>query len=167
MRRAAFLMVVVVFLAAALFAATASASTTYHGKFTSATGMHKTLVGLQSIGASGTWNVNVGSQATQITGHAFAHHFHTDIVPLTENSPSGLHTGTWLITWTDIAWSHGVLTAHGTCTLEAYLPGKSVGLTFRLDPTATTPVWLHVDLSTNYVSEAGWLYWDIYGDLTQ
>jgi hypothetical protein len=142
-------------------------ATTYHGKFTSATGMHKTLIGLQSIGASGTWNVIVGSQATQITGHAFAHHFHTDIVPLTENSPVGLHTGTWLITWTDMAWSHGVLTAHGTCTLEAFLPGKSVGLTFTLDPTAATPVRLHVDLSTNYVSEANWLYWDIYGDLTR
>ena len=31
-----------------------SSATTYHGEFTSAAGMHKTLVGLQSIGASGS-----------------------------------------------------------------------------------------------------------------
>ncbi len=168
MRRSAFLVVVVVFLAAAVFAATASASTTYHGKFTSATGMHKTLVGPQTIGVRGTWNVNVGSQATQITGHALVYHFHMDMVPLIGSSPTGgLHNATWLVTWTDITWSGGVLTAHGTLTIETYMPDKSVGLTFTLDPTATIPAKLHVDLSTNYVSEAGWLYWDICGDLTR
>ena len=59
----------------------------------------------------------------------------------------------------------GVLTAHGTATIQTYMPGKSVGLTFSLDPTAVFPAKLHVDLSSNYVSEAGWLYWDIAGDL--
>jgi hypothetical protein len=167
MRRSALLSVVIVFLAAAVFAATASASTTYHGEFTSATGMLKTEHHLRTIDASGTWSVNVGLRGTQITGHAFVYHFHTDIVPLTGSSPTGgEHNATWLVTWTDITWSRGVLTAHGTATIETYMPGKSVGLTFRLDPTAATPVKLHVDLSTNYVSEAGWLYWDITGDLS-
>jgi len=169
MRRSAFLLVVVVFLAAMVLAASASASAsaskTYHGEFTSATGMHKTD-GLQTIGAKGTWNVIVDGEATRITGHALVYHFHTDMVPLTESSPTGgLHNATWLVTWTDIMWSDGVLTAHGTATIQTYMPGKSVGLTFSLDPTAAIPAKLHVDLSSNYVSEAGWLYWDITGDL--
>jgi hypothetical protein len=169
MRKTALLSVVGAFLAAAVFATTASASTTYHGEFTSATGMHKTLLGTQTIGVRGTWNVSVDPQDpqdTQITGHALVYHFHTDMVPLTGSSPTGgLHNATWLVTWTDITWSHGVLTAHGTATIQTYMPGKSVGLTFTLDPTATVPVKLHVDLSTHYVSEAGWLSWDITGDL--
>ena len=166
MRRTALFSVVVAFMAAVVFAATASASTTYHGEFTAATGMLKTDRHLQTIDASGSWSVNVGTQGTQITGHAFVYHFHTDIVPLIGSSPTGgEHNATWLVTWTDITWSRGVLTAHGTATIETYMPGKSVGLTFSLDPTAAIPAKLHVDLSSNYVSEAGWLYWDITGDL--
>ena len=171
MRRTALFSVVVAFMAAVVFAATASASTTYHGEFTAATGMLKTLSGLQTLGVRGTWNVQVGTQDpqdTQITGHALVYHFHTDMVPLTGCSPTGgLHNATWLVTWTDITWSDdGVLTAHGTATIETYMPGRSVGLTFTLNPTATIPAKLHVDLFSNYVSGAGWLYWDITGDLS-
>ena len=169
MRRFALLSVVVAFMVATAFAATASASTTYHGEFTCATGMHKTLVGPQTIGVRGTWNVNVGTQdtqITQITGHALVYHFHMDMVPLTGCSPTGgVHNASWLVTWTDATWSDGVLTAHGTATIETYMPGKSVGLEFTLDPTANVPVQLHVDLSTHYVSGAGWLYWDITGEM--
>jgi hypothetical protein len=164
MRRTALLSVVVVFLAAAVFAATASASTTYHGKFTSGTGMHKTL-GLQTVGASGTWNVIVRAGATRITGVVFVHHTHTDMITLAENPSTG-HLGTGLVTWTDAAWSGGVLTAHGSVMYPGVVPDWSVGLTFTLEPTATVPVKLYFDLTTNWVSPAGWLYWDITGDLS-
>ena len=165
MRRTALLSVVVVFLAAAVFAATASASTTYHGEFTSGTGMHKTL-GLQTVGASGTWNVIVDPETTKITGVVRVHHFHTDYFTLAGGSSTGLHLGYWLFAWTDVAWSGGVLTAHGTLTYPGLAPGRSVGITFTLDPAATTPVAMHIDLTTNWVSPVGYLYWDITGDLS-
>jgi hypothetical protein len=172
MRRSAFLLVAIVLLAAAVFAASASASTTYHGKFTSGTGLNAS--GPQPLFPKGTWNVTVGAEGTQITGIAYVYHYPLRANPGGQHETLVLHPsllnqtpkeyrgyGGYVVHWTDVAWSGGVLTAHGT---EPVQPGITFSVAFTLDPTATVPVTLRYDMVPPYAS-SGWLYWEVYGDL--
>lgn len=140
-------------LAILVLASGALASTTYHGKFVSASG-YSTQYSLQPLDHNGNWNVNIGSNGTQITGSLFVTHAACKDSP----PPCQFNLPLSYVNWTDASWSGGVLTAHGTA---GSLSAVFFQLTFTLDPAAAVPAMLHVDITG---CPYGWQYWDFAGD---
>jgi len=145
-RRSLVVSVGVLVMAAVLLPVSATASTTWHGKFVSAYGLNTNLPGVQvPFKTSGTWNVvdpGRGQGTPKITG------------VLTRESPScpepyyppaefeggmkAVYPFTLpLLNVHGAAWSNGVLTAHG---FLGPVSDPVFVSTFILDPAAAVPV---------------------------
>lgn len=141
--------------AALVLAGGALASTTYHGKFVGGSG-YSTQYVFQPLDYNGNWNVNLGSNGTQITGSLFVTHAACKDSP----PPCQFNLPLSYVNWSDATWSGGVLTTHGTA---GSLNGVFFQFTFTLDPAAVVPATLHVDITG---CPYGWQYWDFAGDLS-
>ena len=150
-RLLAFTLLAAVFVAGTMAASASASAPTYHGKFTSGTGLYNGDP--VTLAASGTWSVAVGKKGTQITGSLFATH-----APCAESlPPCQFNLPLTAVAWDEGTWSNGVLTQHGT-----FGGVVKFSFTFTLNPAADA-IALHVDIEN---CPFGWEYWDFTGDLS-